>query len=130
MSLLLDSDVVISLLRKTRPVRHVMTELLSRNERLYYTPITRAEIFAGMRAAEEKHTRAVFDLFTCLPIGQPIGEIAGFYLALYRGSHGLEIADALIAASARHYQMKLWTYNRKHYPMPDIELFPPPESIH
>jgi len=128
-SILLDSDVVISLLRKTRPVRRVLSGLLSIEERLYYTPITRAEVFAGMRAAEEQRTRAAFELFSCLPIGQAIGEIAGLYLALYRRSHGLEIAEALIAASARHYEMKLWTYNRKHYPMPGIELFPPPEQM-
>lgn len=38
-------------------------------------------------------------------------------------SHRLELADALIAATASIHKLKLWTRNRRHYPMKDIAFF-------
>jgi len=35
----------------------------------------------------------------------------------------VELADALIAASAVAHGAELWTRNRKHYPMGDIVFF-------
>ncbi|MFH1436826.1 MAG: type II toxin-antitoxin system VapC family toxin, partial [Pseudomonadota bacterium] len=58
-----------------------------------------------------------------LPVTDVIGKKAGQYLKEFNKSHGLEIADALIAASASHYRMQLWTLNTRHYPMTDIKLF-------
>jgi len=34
----------------------------------------------------------------------------------YRQSHGLELGDALIGASAVQYGERLATFNRRHYP--------------
>ena len=51
-----------------------------------------------------------------------IGRRAGGYLRQFRRSHGLDIGDALIAATAAVHGCALWTRNRKHYPMKDIEL--------
>jgi predicted nucleic acid-binding protein len=44
-------------------------------------------------------------------------------LRQYRKSHGVEIADALIAAAAVANRAELWTRNRKHYPMKDVSFF-------
>jgi predicted nucleic acid-binding protein len=44
-------------------------------------------------------------------------------LQQYRRSHAVEVADALIAASAVLNHAELWTLNRKHYPMKDISFF-------
>jgi predicted nucleic acid-binding protein len=44
-----------------------------------------------------------------------IGRRAGGYLRQFLG-------DALIAAAAAVHGCALWTRNRKHYPMEDIEL--------
>jgi predicted nucleic acid-binding protein len=38
-------------------------------------------------------------------------------------SHGVEVADALIAANALANNAELWTRNRKHYPMAGISFF-------
>ena len=51
-----------------------------------------------------------------------IGRRAGGYLRQFHRSHGLDIGDALIAAAAAVHGCALWTRNRKHYPMKDIEL--------
>ena len=47
------------------------------------------------------------------------------YLARYARSHGVEIADALIAAAAVTAGLRLWTLNRRHYPMPDVAFYSP-----
>jgi predicted nucleic acid-binding protein len=51
-----------------------------------------------------------------------IGRRAGDYLRQFHCSHGLALGDALIAAAAAVHGCALWTRNRKHYPMEDIEL--------
>ena len=38
-------------------------------------------------------------------------------------AHGLEIADALLAATARRHGLRFWTMNKEHYPMADIVFF-------
>jgi hypothetical protein len=48
------------------------------------------------------------------------------YIARYSRSHGVEIADALVAAAAATTGLRLWTLNRKHYPMPDVRFYEPP----
>jgi predicted nucleic acid-binding protein len=44
-------------------------------------------------------------------------------LRRYRKSHGVELADALIAATAVAHSAMLWTRNRKHYPMKELAFF-------
>jgi hypothetical protein len=56
------------------------------------------------------------------------GRRAGSYLSCYARSHGIEIADALIAAAASTAGLSLWTLNRKHYPMEDLRLYNPPRT--
>ena len=50
------------------------------------------------------------------------GRVAGSYLARFARSHGLELGDALIAAAATTSGVRLWTRNRKHYPMADLRF--------
>jgi hypothetical protein len=48
---------------------------------------------------------------------------AGQYLKSYAKSHGVQLGDALIAACGSVENLQLWTLNRKHYPMKDVEFF-------
>ena len=48
MSVLLDSDVVISALRGRPRESETLKQLFETGERLYFSPVTRAEVFAGM----------------------------------------------------------------------------------
>ena len=59
----------------------------------------------------------------CVPVDAEIGRKAGEYLRLYRRSHGVELGDALIAATASAHGLKLWTRNRKHYPMREVSHY-------
>jgi len=51
------------------------------------------------------------------------GRRAGTYLLRYAKSHGVGIADALIAAAASTTGLQLWTLNRRHYPMDDVRFY-------
>jgi predicted nucleic acid-binding protein len=51
-----------------------------------------------------------------------VGRKAGGHLARHADSHGVRIADVLIATAASVSGLRLWTLNRRHYPMEDLEL--------
>jgi len=91
----------------------------------YCSAIAWAEIWAGLRPGEETLTRAFFDTRGDVVLDRETGRRAGEYLARFRDSHGVEIADALVAASASTSGLVLWTFNRKHYPMSDLRFFEP-----
>jgi len=119
---LLDTDVIIEFLRGRSIIRERLRALLEQEIRLVYTPISIAEIHAGLRAGEEGSIEAFFSALDAIPLDNEIGEKAGEYLRKYAKGHGVELADAFIAAVASLRDLCLWTLNRKHYPMPDIEL--------
>ena len=54
-------------------------------------------------------------------LDERVGRKAGVYRSQYGASHGVEIADALIAASAHVHGLTLCTRNLRHYPMRDIK---------
>src|ERR1035441_5251569 len=83
---------------------------------------TIAEIWHGARPSEHAILNALFSALTCVPIDAEIGRRAGESLRLHAKSHGVELGDALIAASASVHQLTLWTRNRKHYPMRDVSF--------
>lgn len=88
----------------------------------YCTAITWAEVFAGARPGEESGTQAFFDARGEVVLDAVAGRRAGSYLARFHRSHGVEIADALIAAAAATTGLRLWTRNRRHYPMKDVQF--------
>lgn len=122
-AILVDTDVVIEVLRERDPV--VVDEWLrlgASSEPVFYSPVTAAELWQGARNKEEAAIGTLLSALTCAPIDEQIGRRAGDYLRTYRASHGTELGDALIAATAAVHGWAVWTRNRKHYPMKDIEL--------
>ncbi len=118
---LLDSDVIIEFLRGNQRIRGQLRGLMAQGVRLAYTPVSIAEIHAGMRPGEEKEIEAFFAALESTPIDDEVAKKAGEYLRTYGKSHGVEPGDALVAAAASLRDLALWTMNRRHYPMPDVE---------
>jgi len=52
-----------------------------------------------------------------------VGRRAGAYLARHATARGVRIADALIAAAATTVGLRLFTLNRRHYPMEDLNFY-------
>lgn len=123
---LLDSDVIIAWLRGYEPIARLIPALLQKGEVLSWTPVSVAEIFAGVRKSEERQVENLFLVLEPLSLSPAMGRKAGQYLRAYSRSHGVELADAFLAAAAHSEGMQLWTLNRKHYPMRDIQFFSPP----
>lgn len=123
--ILLDSDVIITWLRGIAPVARLISGLLGDGHVLSWTPVSVAEIFAGARKGEERQLENLFLVLETLVVSAEIGKKAGHYLHVYSRSHGVELGDALIAATAYVQEVPLWTLNRRHYPMRDIRFLSP-----
>ena len=124
MSILVDSDIVIEVLRgRDQAILAEWRTLADSPTPILVSPITIAEVGAGALSHELTAISRFFAPLTCVNLDQKIGQLAGEYLRQFNKSHNLKIADALIAASAAHNQAALWTRNRRHYPMPDLIFY-------
>ena len=122
--LLLDTDIVIHLLKKQSQTVACFLDLLEAKTVFLLSPIVVAEIYAGAFQREHKEIETLFSLCKRINIDAATGQQAGHYAHRYRKSHqGISLEDFLLAASARQSRSPLWTNNRKHYPMDDIVLF-------
>ncbi len=119
---LFDSDVIIEILRGREAVIEAARSLESEGIPTFCSPVAWAEIYAGLRPGEEPLTAAFFEARGEVVLDGKTGERAGSYLARFARSHGVEIADALVAAAASTSGLHLWTLNRKHYPMADLRF--------
>lgn len=124
--ILLDSDVIIEVLRGRQKTVDEILALERGGAGTYCCAVSWAEIGAGLRPGEEAVTEAFFHARGEVTIDGAVGRRAGLYLSRYARSHGLEIADALVAAAASTTGLRLWTLNRRHYPMEDLRFFEAP----
>jgi predicted nucleic acid-binding protein len=97
--LLVDTDVFVDHLRGAR-------RLQPGRDRIFYSVITRCELFAG-RQAEEETVQRLLEPFEEVPVDRPLAELAG----RLRRVGGLRTPDALIAATALERQLVLVTRN-------------------
>jgi predicted nucleic acid-binding protein len=124
MTVLVDSDILIEVARgRNAEIVSKWVDLSNSDAAVLYSPISVAELWAGARANEHDALNNLFRALTCIQIDEETGRQAGVYLRQYRRSHGVEVADALIAASAVASGAALWTRNRKDYPMKEISFF-------
>ena len=119
---LFDSDVIIEILRGNTEIIDAVEALEGSGVPTYCSPINHAEIYAGIRPGEEAVTDAFFHARGEVLLDAEVGRRAGGYLARYAASRRVRIADALIAAAATSSGLSLWTLNRRHYPMEDLEF--------
>jgi len=121
---LIDSDILIEVSRARDLAVLARWDELSRSEvALLCSPVTVAELWHGARPKEHGTLDALFAAIHCVPIDSEIGARAGDYLRHYAKSHHVELGDALIAATVSIHNLELWTRNRRHYPMKDVDFF-------
>jgi predicted nucleic acid-binding protein len=116
--ILIDTDILIWILRNSAKHKVKFNDLAEKyNGELFITPIQYLEIMAGVREKERIDTEIFLDSLGMINIDKSIGKLAGEMMRIYKKSHDLQSADTLIAATAKIYDLKLWTNNQKHYPM-------------
>jgi predicted nucleic acid-binding protein len=114
-SLLIDTDVLIDYLRGHAEAIAYLEGLL---EVPLTSVITIAELYAGVREGAERTALDAFvRAFETVPIDEAISIKGGLYRREYGKSHGVGLADAIIAATVAIRQCALVTLNKKHFPM-------------
>lgn len=121
--ILLDTSVLIDHLRGHALAVAALDEAAGRGHRLIASVMTRVEVLAGMRPAEERATRRLLDILDWIVIDEEIAENAGRLGNHFLRSHGdIDPVDYVIAATADRADAILWTRNLKHFPMfPDLK---------
>lgn len=120
--ILLDTDVLVDFLRGHPAAIQFVT---AQAGRIILSAIVTAELYAGVRDESElAQIDELVSLFSVIPVTAELARSAGLHKRDYQASHGVGLADALIAATAEAEQAELATLNTKHYPM--LKALKPP----
>lgn len=120
--MLIDTDVIIWYMRGN----HNASKMLEKYKNFSISAVTYMELVQGMRDKNELAVlrRALKTWHTkVLYISEEISSKAVFYVEQHYLSHSVQLADALIGATAVSHAVPLLTGNTKHYKIvKDIEL--------
>ena len=113
--LLVDTDVWIDFLRG----EPLAVALIRENEgRIILSSVVAAELYAGVAGEQELGVLdKLLSLFRVVPVSADIARMGGLFKRDYTKSHGVGLADAMVAATATVENADLSTLNVKHYPM-------------
>jgi len=113
---LVDTDVIIWYMRGNEKAADVLNHM----DNIILSAVTYMELIQGMRNKVELsslETTLTTWKASIFPITEDIYDHATSLVKQHFHSHSLMLADALIAATALHYQLPLLTGNDKHYRM-------------
>ena len=128
MHFLLDTSVLIDVLRLRRGRRELLAELARRGHSFATTALNIAELYAGMRPDEEVRTEEFLGLLDCYKLTPAAGRLAGNLKYNYaRKGRTLTLADSIVAAIAMEQRCTLMTDNRKDFPMPELDCYDLPD---
>jgi tRNA(fMet)-specific endonuclease VapC len=123
---LLDSDVIIWHLRG----RNEVTEML-KGMQSHGVPgcsaISILEVEIGMKESEEEKTSRFLKALKVFEVNREVASLAAKIIRDQK-SKGLTLGlgDAIITGTCLLNNLTLVTYNRKHYPVENLEFFPVP----
>lgn len=123
MKLLLDTSVLIDVLRGHEGAVAFIHDAATREEELWSVTIVRTEVLAGMRPREQGPTMALLGALRWIDITVDLADAAGALARKYLRSHpGVDVTDYLVAAAAQRLEARPCTVNFRHFPMfPDLE---------
>jgi predicted nucleic acid-binding protein len=127
MKLLLDTSVLIDVLRCRNQRREFLAELVRAGHTLTTTTLNIAELYAGMRPEEEAPTEAFLGGLELYELSGPSARQAGKLKSIWaKKGRTLALGDTIVAASAMEHGCALLTDNRRDFPMPEVRLYPLP----
>lgn len=122
---LIDTSVLVDHLRGSVAATALLTAWVETDESLAASELTRFELLAGVRPAEQATLEELFPVFAWVPVTEDVCRHAGAFARAYRRSHsGIGVVDYLLAGTARALDADLVTVNVRHFPMFD-DLQPP-----
>jgi predicted nucleic acid-binding protein len=125
--LMVDTDILVDVARGVDTAASFIDEVKSRYV-LAVSSVTEMELIVGCRnKIELVHLKRFLSDYKRIKINSRISDKAVELLSQFRLSHGLLIADALIAATAKVKGAKFVTKNYRHYRfIPGLGLTPYP----
>jgi predicted nucleic acid-binding protein len=121
-----DSDILIWHLRGEKKARNFLRDLRDKEEyELWTGAMQRAEVVFFMRKDEESTTLEFLSQLRTESVDQALVDAAGGLFRQWNPSHGIDVNDAFLAASAMRTGGRIFSLNRKHYPMPDLLVTQP-----
>jgi predicted nucleic acid-binding protein len=127
MKLLLDTSILVDVLRLRNQRREFLAELVRGGHTLSTTTLNIAEIYAGMRPPEEARTEALLGGLELYELNASSARLAGRLKNTWaRKGRTMTLSDTIVAAIAIERGCALLTDNRKDFPMPEVQLYPLP----
>jgi predicted nucleic acid-binding protein len=113
--LLVDTDVLVDFFRGY----HKAVDFINvQSSRIVLSSVAVAELYAGVTSDNEIAALDRFiSLFRVVSVSPEIAKAGGLYKRKYGKSHGVGLADAILAATAEKENAELTTLNIKHFPM-------------
>ena len=118
---LLDTNILIEILKGNAETK---SEVEALGGPLAASAVSAMELFYGARdKAEVSRLERFLSLFRVVQIDEAISQRGVALVRVYAKSHGLDIPDALIAATVLEKGLSLLTYNRKDFRfIPGLDL--------
>lgn len=117
---LVDTDILIDYLRGHAGAVRFVTD---HADHMIVSALSVAELYAGVRGDPEGRESlalaSFLDVVQVAPVTRQIARAGGLYRRDYGPSHGVGLADGIIAATAVAADAVLMTLNVRHYPMFD-----------
>lgn len=127
MIVLLDTTVLIDVLRARRNRRVLLAELVEGGHTLATGAINIGEVYAGVRPEEKAKTEVFLSNLDCYPVTAPIARRAGLLKSAWaQKGRTFSLADMMVAATALEHGLTLMTDNRRDFPLPELIFHPLP----
>jgi len=103
-----------------------LSQLYAQNAMLFINPIIELELLQGSRNKNEmRYLEKKLEMFYKLDMPSEVFQLARELIKIYALSHGLRLADALIAATALVYELTLFTLNTNDFKfIPNLQILP------
>ena len=123
MKVYIDSDILISHLRGVQEAYNLIKRLRDKERfSMWIGAMQRAEVVFFMKLEEEEKTRLLLNQFQTAPVDHSIVDMAATLYRQWGSSHGTNMNDAFLAATAIQTNSKLFTMNPGRYPMPNLDV--------
>lgn len=114
--ILLDTDILIDLLRANIHRTSWFKNKFQREEVFSISLVTKLELLRGCKSKMERTTlKDWFGSFHVIHINESISQKAEEIFERYHPKQGIGILDAMIAATALHHACTFYTGNQKHF---------------
>jgi predicted nucleic acid-binding protein len=125
MTLLLDTTVLVDVLRGRTHALTMLSEAARSGHTFATSVMNVAEVYAGIKPNEGSMAREFLDQLTKHDITPSIAEHGGRLVNMWaRQGRTLTVVDTIVAATALEHNLALVTANRKDFPMPELKFYP------